>query len=57
MRLHSGINRSVSGKDLVVHPSVDVDVLDRLKRQVRSYQTRINRLLREAVEGKRWRGL
>ena len=31
---------------------VDADVLDWLKRQGRGYQTRINQLLREAMEGK-----
>jgi uncharacterized protein (DUF4415 family) len=31
---------------------VDADVLDWLKRQGRGYQTRINRLLREAMEAK-----
>ncbi len=34
---------------------VDADVLAWLKRQGRGYQTRINKLLREAVEGKRRR--
>jgi uncharacterized protein (DUF4415 family) len=34
---------------------VDADVLDWLKRQGRGYQTRINKLLREAMEGKGWR--
>ena len=34
---------------------VDADVLAWLKRQGRSYQTRINKLLREAMEGKRRR--
>src|SRR5260221_337813 len=34
---------------------VDVDVLAWLKRQGRGYQTRINKLLREAMEGKRRR--
>jgi uncharacterized protein (DUF4415 family) len=32
---------------------VDADVLDWLKRQGSGYQTRINKLLREAMEGKR----
>ncbi len=32
---------------------VDADVLAWLKRQGRGYQTRINKLLREAMEGKR----
>jgi uncharacterized protein (DUF4415 family) len=32
---------------------VDADVLDWLKRQGRGYQTRINKLLRDAMEGKR----
>jgi len=34
---------------------VDADVLAWLKRQGRGYQTRINKLLREAMEGKRRR--
>jgi uncharacterized protein (DUF4415 family) len=34
---------------------VDADVLDWLKRQGSGYQTRINKLLREAMEGKRRR--
>src|SRR6266566_5709416 len=34
---------------------VDADVLVWLKRQGRGYQTRINKLLREAMEGKRRR--
>ncbi len=34
---------------------VDADVLEWLKRQGRGYQTRINKLLREAMEGKRRR--
>jgi uncharacterized protein (DUF4415 family) len=34
---------------------VDADVLAWLKRQGRGYQTRINKLLREAMEGKRGR--
>jgi uncharacterized protein (DUF4415 family) len=33
---------------------VDADVLAWLKRQGSGYQTRINKLLREAMEGKRW---
>jgi len=32
---------------------VDADVLDWLKRQGNGYQTRINKLLREAMEGRR----
>jgi len=32
---------------------VDADVLAWLKRQGRGYQTRINKLLREAMEGRR----
>ena len=32
---------------------VDADVLDWLKRQGSGYQTRINKLLREAMEGRR----
>ena len=34
---------------------VDADVLAWLKREGRGYQTRINKLLREAMEGKRRR--
>jgi uncharacterized protein (DUF4415 family) len=34
---------------------VDADVLAWLKRQGRGYQTRVNKLLREAMEGKRRR--
>jgi uncharacterized protein (DUF4415 family) len=34
---------------------VDADVLAWLKRQGRGYQTRINKLLREPMEGKRRR--
>jgi uncharacterized protein (DUF4415 family) len=34
---------------------VDADVLAWLKRQGRGYETRINKLLREAMEGKRRR--
>jgi uncharacterized protein (DUF4415 family) len=42
----------------IKHPvtiRVDADVLAWLKRQGRGYQTRINKLLREAMEGKRRR--
>jgi BrnA antitoxin of type II toxin-antitoxin system len=37
------------------HPSKQDDVLAWLKRQGSGYQTRINKLLREAMEGKRRR--
>ena len=52
--------RAVVGKFYrpIKHPvtiRVDADVLAWLKRQGRGYQTRINKLLREAMEGKRRR--